>query len=163
MVRLKATHTVEELFLYGASLSDCPDNSNHMSISGMIAMLKSLFVNDFSQKTVQDLFNQIDTDGSNSIDLKEFEAFLKLGKQNEMKLETLAVNPTVPDDVDKPYTIRILPCHNNQLECEISGGVLHPERWQVLYCGGSRTVTNILQNDIQRKYKINLEIEKFDW
>eukprot|EP00505_MAST-04D_sp_SCG-Rhode-Island_P002539 Stramenopile-MAST_4_protein_2539 len=160
MVRLKATHTVGELFVYGASLSDHQDNSNHISISGMMAMLKSFFINDFSQTTVQELFNQIDTNGSNSIDLEEFEAFLKLGKQSDMKVETLVVNPVVPGYVVKPYTI---PYHKNQLEYESSGDVLHPERWQVLYCGGSRSVINLLQNNIQRKHNINLEVEKLDW
>ena len=109
------------------------------------------------------MFNQIDTDGNNSIDLNEFEAYLKLGQQSDMKLDTLIVNPVVPGDVVKPYTIHTLPCHKNQLECESSGGVLHPERWQVLYCGGSRSVANILQNKIQRKFNINLGVEKFDW
>lgn len=41
-------------------------------------------------------------------------------------------------------------------------GASHLATWQMLYCGGSQAVVNVL-NAIHNQYGVKLRIEKFDW
>jgi len=147
-----------------------------VSYRGVLSTMKHLLGDDgvlVNDKIAQN-FEMADADGDGRLDRGEFEEFfgLMLGKQEEMSTSMVQIkrglqqmttcrnlfennspSTPIPDPSKDDFGIK------RYLQSE---GKFAARNWKILYCGGSQPVVDRLK-DFNRKFGIDLSVEKFDW
>lgn len=111
---------------------------------------------------IRENFEEVDTDGSWTLDKNNFEAFvglMLLNKDDDGKRITCTDTCKVKNIFD--------PQHDSAMRFGIRKVLQGDDRfcakhWNMLYCGGSEPILAQLRA-FKKKYGIDLSVEKFDW
>jgi hypothetical protein len=76
---------------------------------------------------------------------------------SDMQRENSHVFESISHDIENPEMEQF---HEN--EAGNSKKLFSAKDWKMLYCGGSQRVLDTLK-DLERKFQIDLAVEKFDW
>lgn len=157
-----------------------------VSVNGLEAMICSFLggIGEYSRGDIEDLFKLVDTDESGYIDKDEFDHFLDLatGEKHCDDATTRRANIALDRSLHKCASGSRRLSLDSQLSSVLSnkesiigdastikymeGLVSYKDRplddWSMFYCGASTPIEKNLRG-IEKKYRMSLGIEKFDW
>ena len=147
-----------------------------VSYHGVLSTMKHLLGEDgvlVSNKIAQN-FEMADVDGDGRLDRDEFEEFfqLMLDKQEELSTSMVQIKRGLQQmttcrnlfENNSPSTQILDPSKDEfGIKRHLQGeGKFAARNWNMLYCGRSQPVVDQLK-DFNRKFGIDLSVEKFDW
>ncbi|KAL7557329.1 hypothetical protein ACA910_020317 [Epithemia clementina (nom. ined.)] len=159
VTRLLSIYSVDELFRAAVHRSHL--NSQSISYEGLQALIKDIFIRQFSDDQLKEIFDRADEAKDGVISRKEFDSFMKYLEDNANKhydqyrkikrngkVMGSAVSMTLDSDIrgTDEDTIKIA----------------RPDHWRLLYCGGSAPVVAALEK-LSDEHDIPLSLESFAW
>jgi len=183
-----STHTIDQLYEITVIASNhCRTSFDPLiatvDCQGVIYTMSHLLGDDYHllMGKISDSFAKLDDDGDGRLDRVHFEEFINLmlkdgsdAADEETVMSTLTsvmqrenshVLESISHDIENPEMEQL---HNNNklgVKMPLQAGdkkKFLAKNWKMLYCGGSQPVLNTLK-DLERKFGINLAVEKFDW
>ena len=172
-----------------------PDTpKDQVSLMGLDAMISKFLgvIGEYSHEDIEEMFNNIDEDGSKFIDREEFSRFLELATTEVDSRSARSLISSMVELTDMELALRnamhkpnasgvtdLSSLHNtgqrnesvfggsNTIEymkelMSDSSGEKPLEDWSIFYCGGSNAIKKDLKG-ISKRYDIDLAVEKFDW